>query len=590
MDKIKAFSDARGFQTIFGIQEHDNGVKSRRNKILLQFYKSRSMWQYCKKKGYKNGYYRYFSISSMADLKAYILNDIRHELEMEARIGVCVCRPVILMGDVYWSKNYSTDSNEGIPSNGDANFVRYVTHEEKRDGKVYRMKSGRFFKRIMLESELGRSLPEQVLNWLCEEFTMQWASYVTRQLPHLTLHVDDDFRRIYSYGLIEDGIYGCTTDFGSCMMDDGQHVFYENSVKAKAAYLTNDQNRVIARCIIFTDVYDDNGKKWRLAERQYAQCGRDLYKRCLVDALIDGGFIDGYKQVGVDCHQTTSYVDVNGKSLSDVRFHIECNLEFSGDEDDAWDNEDCFTILSYQDSFKFYKYKDRIAYNSEPDDFKGVVMLDTTSSYLEGSWDNYHERWCASTRCVWKNGCDYSCDCDDLDEFIRFNRSYIHKNDFVKCPVCGNIMPNPELYKRFDFMIYFNDGNETSYVCSSECRRKLQDEFDKISYYDSVAGKTRRSDIDEPILFLHLFGGDVEIYKCSSKHLMNYIENNKIYIAKCPDGSLVPMYYNARWNPQQRFNDYLESYPRTMKIYIDEVIKANEKLYHLYSEQQITQQ
>ena len=39
MYKITAFRNAEEFQRIFGVQEHGNGVKSRRNKILLQFYK-----------------------------------------------------------------------------------------------------------------------------------------------------------------------------------------------------------------------------------------------------------------------------------------------------------------------------------------------------------------------------------------------------------------------------------------------------------------------------------------------------------------------------------------------------------------------
>ena|GEM_PF-3019362 len=35
MNKIQSFKNAREFQELFGIQEHGNGVKSRRNKILL---------------------------------------------------------------------------------------------------------------------------------------------------------------------------------------------------------------------------------------------------------------------------------------------------------------------------------------------------------------------------------------------------------------------------------------------------------------------------------------------------------------------------------------------------------------------------
>ena len=34
MYRIKSFSNAQEFQELFGVQEHGNGVKSRKNKIL----------------------------------------------------------------------------------------------------------------------------------------------------------------------------------------------------------------------------------------------------------------------------------------------------------------------------------------------------------------------------------------------------------------------------------------------------------------------------------------------------------------------------------------------------------------------------
>ena len=38
MNKIQSFKNAQEFQELFGIQEHNNGVKNRRNKILLALY------------------------------------------------------------------------------------------------------------------------------------------------------------------------------------------------------------------------------------------------------------------------------------------------------------------------------------------------------------------------------------------------------------------------------------------------------------------------------------------------------------------------------------------------------------------------
>ena len=64
-------------------------------------------------------------------------------------------------------------------------------------------------------------------------------------------------------------------------------------------------------------------------------------KRALIDALIKGGHIDGYKKVGAGCGDSRAFVDLEENSLSDRKFRIECDLDY----DDT---------LSYQDSFKWY--------------------------------------------------------------------------------------------------------------------------------------------------------------------------------------------------------------------------------------------
>jgi len=577
MEKIKAFRNAREFNELFGIQEHGNGVKSRRNKILLEFYKCPSIWNYCRKKGYRRGYNRYFSITSMADLKTFLEYDIQRELENNARFSTEKYYPVYLMGNCFWSKTFSTDESDGIPSNGAVGFVRYVTHEPKREGKVYRMRAGKFYKRLILESELGRSLPEQVLNWLCEEFAAHWSSYVTRQLPNYTLHVDDNFKRIYSYGFINEGMYACTSDFNSCMMDDDQYIFYQQSVKAKAAYLTNENNRVIARCVIFTDVYDECGKKWRLAERQYAEGQRDLYKRCLVDALIDGGYIDAYKQVGVDCHHTTSYVDIEGKSLSNKEFHIECNLNFSVDCDDAWDyKEDC-RILSYQDSFKFYNYKEKIAYNTPPRDYKNIVELDTTNCYLEGAWDEYHKEWCSRVLWVWVGYEQLRCNSNDLDDFIRYESEFVHKDYLVKCPVCGELMPDPKYYENKGFLIFSQDGNKRTYVCSHDCRRELDAKIKERSFYDVIESKYYDKRKEKPLKFLHLFAGNVEILTMSASNFQKYISTRRVTIVEYGNvGIKVPMYCSGIQNPQERFDLYVRQSPLSMTESINQLVFEND--------------
>lgn len=580
MDKIFAFNNAQEFQHIFGITEHDNGVKSRRNKILLALYKSPSMWAYCRNKGYEKGYKKFFSITSMVELKDIIIFSVLRELERKAGRSCNRHYQVCLMGDCYWTEQFSTDENHGIPSNRDVGFVRYVSHEPKRNGKVYRMRAGKFYKRLLLETELGRALPEQVLNWMCEEFTNDWSSYVVRQLPHYELHVDDDFERIYTYG-------GkcCTEAFGSCMMDDEQHIFYQQSVKAKAAYLTNDNNKVIARCVIFTDVYDEEGNKWRLAERQYSECCRDLYKRCLVDSLIEGGYIDGYKQVGVDCHQTTSYVDKNGKSLSDKRFYIECDLGFSKNCDDAWENKNDNRILSYQDSFKFYKYKEKRAYNREPYDCSNVICLDTTNSYLEGFWDEYHQRYCACYTRVLVHGTTMRCDVDDVGDFIYFNEYYIHKDDFVPCPVCGEPMPDPKIYNGCGFMFSVGYNDKRKFVCSKTCREVVRKEFEKEFFYDQIEGRYVNKNEEKPILILHLYFGNVETLTCRASQFERYMKRGDIAVFDTERSNLpIPMFSRGLIDPEHRFRKYEITYPASFEritLQIAEENKANgvEQLY-----------
>ena len=47
---------------------------------------------------------------------------------------------------------------------------------------------------------------------------------------------------------------------------------------------------VVARCVIFDEVHDENnGKTYRLAERQYSTEGSETLKQVLVNKLIDAG-------------------------------------------------------------------------------------------------------------------------------------------------------------------------------------------------------------------------------------------------------------------------------------------------------------
>ena len=122
----------------------------------------------------------------------------------------------------------------------------------------------------------------------------------------------------------------------------------------------------------------------------------------MIEALISGGYIDGYKKVGAGCGDARAFVDIIEHSLSDRRFSIECKLD--------WED-----TLSYQDSFKCYDMDKMVADNFGA----GNLDLGITDDCLENSkreYDDYHGYYCNETVLVYVGGTEYYCDADDLDD------------------------------------------------------------------------------------------------------------------------------------------------------------------------------
>ena len=377
--------DYEDFQYLFGLETHGNGVKSRKNKILLQHLKNPALIKYCR----DHNDFSLLHIRNMADLKRLVLDTIQESGKQDSALQ----NKVILIGKTYWSNQYRTDYMEGLCEDFDKKAVRYVNTKTER---VYKMKAGKFFTSIIKETEIGQILSEQVVNWLSEEFTQDWQTYTFGQTPNVELHVDDDFKLIYDVDACR-YFNGC-----SCMVGRDRHSFYEEAVDAKAAYLLDIDGYVLARAIIFTDVKDEDGNKWRLLERQYSKESNEVLKRLLVDMLIKGNYIDGYKQIGAGCSESRAFVANDGTSLADKKFSIRCEL-------------DTYATLSYQDSFKFYDYDKSIAYNYA--DVRYDYNLDTTDLNLEGddddqAYDEYHDYNCDETRICYYHGEEISVDVD----------------------------------------------------------------------------------------------------------------------------------------------------------------------------------
>lgn len=445
--------DYDDFKYLFGMESHGNGVKSRKNKILLQHIKNPALIKYCR----KHNDFSLLHIRNMADLKRLVLEAIQKSGKHDPSLQ----NKVILIGKTYWSAQYRTDEKEGLCEDFDKKAVRYINVKTEHP---YKMKAGKFITAIIRETELGQILSDQVINWLSEEFSADWQTYTFGQTPDVVLHVDDNFAKIYSDHWCR-AFNGC-----SCMVGRERHSFYEDAVEAKAAYLTDKEDYVLARAIIFTDVKDQEGNKWRLLERQYAKESNEVLKRLLVDLCIKGGYIDAYKQIGAGCSESRAFVANDGTSLNDKKFSIRCNL-------------DTYDTLSYQDSFKYYDYDGNIAYNYADSHYD--YNLDTTDYNLEGddddedeSYDEYHDYNCPETRICFYHGQEISVDVDNLEDFvwIESEGEYHHREDVTQCDACGKWVVKEDATYNSDAEAYF---------CNSECEAKyIKENFFYAEYDD----------------------------------------------------------------------------------------------------------
>ena len=450
---IRDYSD---FNNVFGLEAHTNGSKSRKNKILLQHIKNPELIRYCR----EHDDWSLLRIRSMAELKKTAIEAIIESGKNDPALP----NEVELIGRTFWSSQYMTDEHQGVCEDYDALSVRYVNTKVNR---VFKKKAGKFFQAVIKECELGKILSEQTITYLTEEFVQDWNVFTIGKSPEVELHVDDNFELIYDEDACRN-FNGC-----SCMVGRNRHSFYEDSVDAKAAYLLDMDGYVLSRAIIFTDVKDETGKKWRLCERQYARESNEVLKRLLVDMLIKGDHIDGYKQIGAGCHDSRAFVTNDGSSLADKKFSIRCELGLSD-------------TLSYQDSFKYYDYYNDTAYNYKDSPYE--YRLDTTGLNLEGDddeddddqeYDDFHDYRCPETRLCYYHGQEYYVDVDNLEEFVYVESAdeYHHKDDCTQCGACGAWLIKNEA-------TYNSEAEE--YFCDDECEAKYIEEFFHYSEYDDA--------------------------------------------------------------------------------------------------------
>lgn len=460
---ITAFKNYSEFQELFGVREFD-GKKARKNKILLSLLKDKNYF----KESVKSGNLYPFSITNMTDLRNYLV----HRIHVSGSKSKKLCHKIWLLDRYYYSDKYTLDGMAGVCEDGTPNAVRYVNTENNRPWK---MKAGKFYKHLIESTAFGKKLNETLVIWLCEEFCRDWTSHVIGKLPKNKLYVNDCFSDIYDSDRLKG--YDVKDDaFVSCMVNKGYHSFYHDAVNAKAAYLEDENGMIIARCVIFTEVYDEDGETWRYAERQYSVMNNDVYKQALVDALIAKGEIDCFKKVGASCHDSRAIVDIHGNSLADKKFHIDCDLD--------WDS-----TLSYQDTFKYFNMYERKAYNYEV----GGYSLDVTEGSLSAAdedqdpdpdeYDSYHDRDAWEVCTVYYHGDEETCDVEDREDFQLFKGKWYHEDDIVTCPKCGSKMLNPEYYGEDD-EVYYSEVTGKSY-CDTDCRDEAENEYKKENWHFS---------------------------------------------------------------------------------------------------------
>ena len=567
------FKNYEEFKGLFGIVEHGNGEKSRKNMIML------SLW---KDKTFLHRHIMYLQIKSHDDLWSHALNRISRienaeshpagyehkkkvwsmvaescgrfvssnseysDYDLLSVMNVTALRRVIynlmgsqkfrkndavyrmeLMDHLFYSNLYKTDDLKGLCEDGTPNAIRYINVERER---VFKMRAGKMFENHLLScNRLTEILPIQIKRMLTEDFVGDWITYSKNNAGNgaYVLHVDDNFEDIYSSSYLKG-------NFHSCMVGEGNWYFYRDSVKAKAAYLTDSDDMIVARCIIFTEVYDENGKLWRLAERQYSTDSDLGLQRMLISALIREGYIDGYKSVGASCSDSHNFVDIDGNSLYDVDFHIECNLEI----DDA---------LSYQDSFKYYDKRSNIAYNDSS--YSYDFELDTTAGSLEDNhcWSDYNQEYinsdeayyvetrddyfypnqCVDARVYNSYSGRFSSECCFEDDCVGINGDYYYAGEdceypedygLRRCAECG------------EFFVY-DEGCESEITgeeyCCSYCLEEAEESYKEDNWFYSDYDEQYFEDEDDLSRAMQWNGSSYTLVTISIETLENLMDDGE---------------------------------------------------------------
>lgn len=142
--QIKNYED---FKKRFGLTTRENGVISRKNKILLGHLKNPLLLRYC----LTHNDYSLLHISDMADLHKKVTEAVKESGRNDGKLT----NKVELIGETYHSGLYRTNESKGICEDMDKSSVCYINVERNR---TFKMKSGKFMRTLILETEIGKLL------------------------------------------------------------------------------------------------------------------------------------------------------------------------------------------------------------------------------------------------------------------------------------------------------------------------------------------------------------------------------------------------------------------------------------------------
>ena len=428
MEKITSFSNVKEFQEIFG----KNQFGGRKNKILLTLLKCKDFWDY--REDFK---YFFEDVTSMKS-QQYLFKAVLDALKIYSRGPYTVN----IFGERFKNYKYQTDIFKGLCTDGDTSKIRVLVEKDSEKGGeefvVRKTTPGKVFRQI-IEGSLIYFLPEPVINFLCEQFTEYCISNAEMENRKYELIVDDDFIRIYNGYYLYDDFHSCM-----CGMYDVVYDFYRHAVKASAARLEDKYGNIYARCIIFNEVHDaKTDKVYRLAERQYSSNSNYSYMRILINKLIKGNYIDGYKTIGSGCHSPQDFVLNDGTPLDGV----------------LWINCEPKSYTAYMDSFKYWLPDLNRAYNNENYAFQSKVeKYPYTLEYTNGRNPN------AVFVEAYYNGDLIEIPENELDDYVWVEHlnHYAHEDDISYCEYCGRVIVNN--VDDSEYSDYFD-----RYYCCEEC-------------------------------------------------------------------------------------------------------------------------